>query len=336
MFDTKQPSQSRHRLLSKLLSFALCLFVAALLLLNRQYIVDQISVWQYAPSSEISSLAKRSAMSDTGTFYFYASQPRLQDATSFNEQCGRREQHTAILGCYNGQFIYIYNVADEKLDGIREVTAAHEMLHAAYTRLNGSEKKKINELLEAEYEKLKNDKKFVERMAFYERTEPGERSNELHSLIGTEVMGVSAELTAHYKRYFTDRGEVVALYERYASVFADLQNRSEALSAQVTQLRDTIEAETNTYNNDVSQFNRDVEKFEDDARNDRFATQAAIDATREALLVRASALDGRRNSIAADLARFETLRSELTQIASQSEALNRSIDSNLAPAPSSL
>ena len=36
---------------------------------------------------------------------------------------------------------YIYNVNDERLNGLKEVTAAHEMLHAAYERLPESDKK---------------------------------------------------------------------------------------------------------------------------------------------------------------------------------------------------
>ena len=37
---------------------------------------------------------------------------------------------TAVLGCYANREISIFNVTDQRLDGIREVTAAHEMLHA--------------------------------------------------------------------------------------------------------------------------------------------------------------------------------------------------------------
>ncbi len=82
-----------------------------------------------------------------------------------------RQISRAILGCYVTQRIYIYDVKDAKLDGIREVTAAHEMLHAAYERMSSSEQTKVNALLEVEYEKLRNDKDLAERMAFYARTE---------------------------------------------------------------------------------------------------------------------------------------------------------------------
>jgi hypothetical protein len=204
--------------------------VAFFLYANRQYVVDQVSVWQYHPNNAVTQLAVRSGMSDTGKFYFFASQPAIEEADTFNKDCGRKEESTAILGCYDGKNIYIYNVTNTQLDGIKETTAAHEMLHAAYARMSVGEKQTVDALLEAEYNKLKNDKEFAERMAFYARTEPGERDNELHSVIGTEVASISPALEAHYKEYFSDRRKVLALHDNYASVFAGLQAKGDALS----------------------------------------------------------------------------------------------------------
>jgi hypothetical protein len=332
MSDTKQRSTHKH--LGGLLAALLCVLAALLLLANRQPILDQLSVWQFAPSSEIESFVERSGMNDTGKFYFYTSHPSLQDAKAFNAQCDRKEESTAILGCYNGQFIYIYNVPNPVLDGIREVTAAHEMLHVAYARMNDAKKQEVNKLLEVEYAKLAQDEKFAQRMAFYARTEPGERDNELHSLIGTEVAMISSALEEHYADYFADRSKVVALHEKYASIFSDLQARGEVLSNQLTELKVKIEAEAALYNKDIAQFNQDVETYERRGNNDEFSSQAEIDAARDALLARGAELDSRRRMIQSESARFDSLRAELESIASQSEALNHSIDSSLAPAPS--
>lgn len=312
----------------------LCVVVAITIFWNRQYILDQIVVWQYQPTDEIAEIVERSGMDNAGEFYFYVSHPRLLDATEFNTTCQRQEEATAILGCYNGQYIFIYNVADKKLDGIREVTAAHEMLHAAYARLNDAEKQRIHELIDAEYEKLKTNKDLAERLAFYYRTEPGERYNELHSIIGTEVANISTELETHYNRYFSDRSKTVKLYEKYAQVFKDLQQRSQVLNQQLLQLGDEIEAETASYNTEVSQFNRDVANFNKRADAGEFATQAAFDTERAQLVNRGETLESRRQSINSKVTRYEELRAELMSVASQSEALNRSIDSSLAPAPS--
>ena len=329
--------RTKHRGYTHKLALFLVLFslvIAIFLLLNRQHIIDQVIVWQYQPTGQISALAERASMNDQGRFYFYASQPSLEEATSFNQKCDRKEQSTAILGCYTGRYIYIYNVTDGRLDGIREVTAAHEMLHAAYDRLSESERKRINDLLEEEYTKLKGDKKLAERMAFYARTEPGERDNELHSVIGTEVADLDPELEEYYKQYFKERSKIVALHNKYENIFNALQSRAESLSVQLTELGNRIEADSTTYNQAVTALNQDIESFNAKADKGGFISQAEFNSTRSNLITRANELDMRRTAINAKAAEYEILRQELLSIASQSEELNRSIDSTLAPAPS--
>jgi hypothetical protein len=317
-----------------LLVTALSIVAALFLLANRQYVVDQLTVWQFKPIGAVTQLADRSGMSDTGKFYFYASQPAIETAPEFNKECDRKEEGTAILGCYNGRNIYIYNVTNQQLNGIKEVTAAHEMLHAAYARMSDGEKQSVDKLLEAEYAKLKNSKDFAERFAFYDRTEPGERDNELHSVIGTEVSAVSPALEAHYLKYFSNRSKVLALHDKYASVFAQLQAEGDALSAQLTTLGDTIGQQTKDYNAAVTTLNNDIEDFNRRANSGGFSSKEEFDNERASLLARANQLDDTRQTINTEVSEYNTLRERLKTIASQSEALNRSIDSSLAPAPS--
>lgn len=317
-----------------LLAVLISAAAAAWLLFNRQAVIDQISFWQYHPPAAVAALADRSRMNDSGKFYFYTSRPALEDSQAFNKQCGSKEQGTAILGCYTGRFIYIYNVTDPKLDGIREVTAAHEMLHAAYERLSSGEQAKVDSLLEAEYSKLKNDKALADRMAFYDRTEPGQRDNELHSVIGTEINQISPPLEAYYKKYFADRSQVVALHTKYEALFRSLQERGAALSAQLTELAGSIETESAAYNKEVTKLNVDINTFNAKARAGEFASATEFQASRSELMARANQLEADRAAINAKVATYEKLRQELLSIASQSEALNRSIDSSLAPAPS--
>lgn len=312
----------------------LCILAATLLLLNRQCVLDELNYLQYKPTSAIASLASRSGMNDKGKFYFYASQPALDVAQQFNQACAKKESSTAVLGCYDGRNIYIYNVTDPRLDGIREVTAAHEMLHATYARMSTSEKQAVNALLEAEYTKLKGNKDFAARIAFYAQIEPGERDNELHSVIGTEVADVSPVLEAHYKEYFSDRSKVVALNATYAATFSNLQTQSDQLSNQLTQLGNTIESASISYNNDVNQLNKDIETFNSQASSGAFTSQSDFNTQRTLLTQRADQLGMRRTTINDEVTQYESLRSQLANVASQSDALNRSINSSLAPAPS--
>ena len=79
----------------------LFLAITAWLWFNQQLVIDQIAVWRYQPSSEISQIADRSDMNDHGRFLFYASQPEVDGTQRFNQVCSRKEEGTAVLGCYN-------------------------------------------------------------------------------------------------------------------------------------------------------------------------------------------------------------------------------------------
>jgi hypothetical protein len=332
MLRTKQPNSNGY--VASLVVILISCIAAYLLVANKQFVLDQVSAWQYKPSSEVAAFADRTTMTDLGRFYFYASRPAVEEAQDFNTDCSKQEQNTAILGCYDGRNIYVYNVTNTQLDGIREVTAAHEMLHAAYDRMSKTERAQIDTLVEAEYVKLQDDKDFAERMAFYARTEPGERDNELHSVIGTEVSNLSPELEAHYKKYFADRAKIVSLHERYASVFTSLQTKSNELSDQLTALGNDIEASTAAYNNNVGRLNKDIATFNNRANSGEFSDQQSFQAERTQLQRRAVQLDAQRRDINDKVAQYNNLRTQLLAIASQSDALNRSIDSSLAPAPS--
>ena len=113
---------------------------AILAVVNRQQIIDEITLWQYQPSEQIATIASRAKMSDTGKRMFYISKPQIKSANEFNEDCRRVEKGNAILGCYNQSSgeIYVYDVTNPELDGVKEVTAAHEMLHAAWARLGSA------------------------------------------------------------------------------------------------------------------------------------------------------------------------------------------------------
>ena len=332
MLRTKQPNSNGY--VASLVVILISCIAAYLLVANKQFVLDQVSAWQYKPSSEVVAFADRTTMTDLGRVYFYASRPAVEESQDIKTDCSKQEQNTAILGCYDGRNIYVYNVTNAQLDGIREVTAAHEMLHAAYDRMSKTERAQVDTLVEAEYVKLQDDKDFAERMAFYARTEPGERDNELHSVIGTEVSNLSPELEAHYKKYFADRAKIVSLHERYASVFTSLQTKSNELSDQLTALGNDIEASTAAYNNNVGRLNKDIAAFNNRANSGEFSDQQSFQAERTQLQRRAVQLDAQRRDINDKVAQYNNLRTQLLAIASQSDALNRSIDSSLAPAPS--
>ena len=102
---------------------------------NSQSIRDWWVLRSFSPSNEIVSLADDTGMSDQGRQKFYVSQPELNSRASFNDNCPFPDR-SLVLGCYASLRIYIFDVDDPQLEGVEEVTAAHEMLHAVYDRLS--------------------------------------------------------------------------------------------------------------------------------------------------------------------------------------------------------
>lgn len=319
--------------LASTLILGVSIAAASFLILNRQWVLDQVALWRYDPPAEIVALADRTTMTESGRQTFYASQPVLQAASEFSATCGNNEEGTAVLGCYTNRLIYIFNVTDAQLDGIKDVTAAHEMLHAVYERLSESERARIDTLLEAEYQKLAADEEFTDRMAYYAKVEPGERNNELHSIIGTEVASIDPQLETYYKDYFNDRGAVVRLHSTYSSVFDRLKAQSSELAARLDLLATSIEQATEAYNVASRQLNNDINAFNRRANSGGFESQTEFNSERSGLAERSEDLASDRQSINNMISEYNQLRDQLATIATQTEALNRSIDSSLAPAP---
>lgn len=324
----------KHSGLRSLVVSLVLIGLSVLLYANRQYVLDTVHFWQYKPTAEITQIASQTTMTDSAKFLFYASEPSVDDKTAFNKACKDTEAGTtAILGCYTADKIYIYDVTDQRLNGIKDVTAAHEMLHAVYQRMSASDKKTVNALVEAEYQKLKSNPDYASRMAYYAKSEPGQRDNELHSIIGTEVANISPALEAHYKKYFNNRSAVVADYNAYNGVMTSLDNQKQSLASQLDALSDKITAGMATYEADMKQFNSDVAAFNQKAATSGGFSPAAFNTARQALVNRSAALENERTAVNALVDQYNSLKDQYNSIVTQSNDLKQSINSNLAPAP---
>lgn len=314
----------------------LLLAAAVFLLLNQQYVKDQISVLSYKPNSTVQTVESRIDLTQKGRFYFYATQPQVDGSDAFNTDCPRQETGNPILGCYSGGRIYVYDVTNTQLDGIEEVTVAHETLHAVWERTSDSEKARIGALLQDEYKKLSSDTDLTARMDYYQRTEPGQFVNELHSILGTEQAQLSPELETYYKQFFNDRQKVVALHDKYNAVFTGLKSQSTTLYTDLTALRTTIDTRTAQYNADIKQLSADIAAFNTRANNGDFASINTFNAERAALVQRSDRIDDDRTAISADIDTYNTKYTQYQDVSKQIEVLSNSIDSikALQPAPS--
>jgi hypothetical protein len=323
----------KSRLLPALLSTGLVLTVivagSIVAFLQRDNIRDLITVWNYEPTPAILGYIDRAELSERGEFLFKASQPQIAATDEeFNDTCGSLEEGTGVLGCYlpSPRTILLFDVTDDRLDGVEEVVAAHEMLHAAWDRMGADEKSEIGALLEAVAADYADDEAFTARMEVYARAEPGERINELHSILATEIDELSPALEEHYAEYFDDRAAVVALHVASEKVLREIEQRTNELVDELDAINEKNISDYAKYNAGYDKLNADIDAF--NAKNNAygFTSQAEFDAERNALIARDNSLkalfatiEKRQDTYATKLAELEELNA---QVADLNEGLN--------------
>ncbi len=305
----------------------LIVLAAVWIIINRQFALDVFTNWTYQPDSSIASIVDRTELTEKGKFMFFATRPEVLDQGQFNSACPRQEAGSPILGCYTAaDRIYMYNVTDEQLDGMKEVTAAHEILHAVWQRADENERDRLGVLLQKAYEDIDDDM-LKTRMEYYERTEPGQLTNELHSILGTERANLGDELESYYNQFFS-RTEVLTLHDNYSKLYLDLSSRYTELSTQMTEIGKNIESASAAYELARNSYSNDFEAFNQKARSGGFTTTAQFNAERSALVSRSNQLESDRLAINAQVATYNTYQVEYTAIGEQLQALNEGMDSH--------
>lgn len=241
----------------------LILSLSGLGFIYRQDLFDWYKLKDYTPSQEVVGLANSTTMNDAARRLFYVNRPIIADNSTFNEHC-RDNRHSIVLGCYlSGQRgIYLLDVEDERLQGIKEVTAAHEFLHAAYERLDNNEKIKIDKLIEDTYNKLDNTR-IRETVDLYKKEDPKIVPNELHSMLGSEVRNLPPALEEYYKKYFSNRLVIVNYSEKYEQAFLDRQDAVRQYDIELKNLKVKIDSESDR----LSKEGDDIKSFRSELDN---------------------------------------------------------------------
>ncbi len=247
-----------------------------------QDLEDWSRLLHYQPSLEIAKLATDTTMTDTARRLFYVNQPTIE-ARKLSLNLCKSSEHTIILGCYvPSKGIFLQAVTDPRLQGVMEVTAAHEMLHVAYQRMTFFEQTQVNKQLQSILIKLQNPR-ILKLVETYNQQDPRSVNNELHSILGTEVRNLGPELEDHYRKYFGDRSSIVALSERYEGVFTALRDKAKVideqlvarkaaldqLAVQVKQEAESVDAERSNLQSSISSSPQSDYNFRVSTFNDR-------------------------------------------------------------------
>jgi hypothetical protein len=219
-----------------------------MLILYYRVLLDFYTLSNYKPDPTVASITARFDPTDEGKAIYYGADPHINNKTDFNKNCSTGTV-SLELGCYIHGKIFILQISNKDLASEMVTVSAHEMLHAAWSRLGESQQTDLSSQLEAFYKSL-NDKDLEARLAGYDKVEPGQRDNELHSIAATEYAKLPDKLEKYYSQYFKDRQKVVAEHAVFEKVFSD---QRDALAKQLDEIRN-LKADLNVINDQLDTF----------------------------------------------------------------------------------
>lgn len=301
--------------------------VVAVAIFNRGKIYDWYRSVVYRPTAEMVNIRDSLGLTGEGEFLFNAVQPVLNEAEDFNRNCRKDESDMAVLGCYVTGNIYVYNITSPELNGIRELTVAHELLHAKWERMSETERLEFVAALTQVFDK--NQDLLEDELLSYDIDE---RQEELYVRAGTEVKNLPDILEKHFAKIFKDQDKVVDFYESYIAVFRDMKARMETLEMEMESLRGQIEAKTAEYEQLADQLTQDIVSFNNCAEAEGcFYSEYEFYRRRNELIGRQESLGVLNDEINESIDEYNARVDEYNSDITESRKLQDMINSNKIP-----
>lgn len=285
-------------------------------------------IWRglgYAPSAEMAKIAESLELTGKGQRIFSATRPALEDKEAFNEHCDSHDADIALLGCYAGGQIFVYQIEDEELKLANNVTTAHELLHAVWERTDEGEKAKLESLLE----ELMTEKQewFDTELEAYSEAE---KMEEVYTRAGTKLAELPEELEKHYGEIFQNRANIVEYYETYSAPFEELQEKLEDLEQKITAENDEIEKAKTDYTQRAMAWEAKVAQFNSCARSmGCFKSDAEFQTKRQAMTSEQTELENLRQEINRRIDENNARVDEYNELRGDLGELNDAINSNI-------
>lgn len=296
--------------LARLAAPLLILLSVALVLLNFQSVRDFAVANSFRPSADVAAVEGKLHLTDYGKMVFRASTPSLDSRDVFNQECSTVSSETSILGCFTGSKIHVFDIRAQEFDGIVESTAAHELLHAVWARMDDHQKSNLSSALSSVLDASNSD--------FRKSLEPYDQSSQLEEIYvrsATQIKSLPDNLEAHFADIFQDQDSVVDFYDSYSRPFAELEATLAELSEQIDSLKSKISSESASYASRVESFNSAAAEFNSCASTPNCFSDATFNSRRASLLAEKSAID--------DL--YDTLDSDITTYNRQIDTYNAKV-----------
>ena len=291
---------------------------------NQQLITDFWRGKDYQPVGEMRRIQNDLKLTDRGTFLFKASRPRLSSRDEFNQHCRQvLDTEMAVLGCYKDDDIFIYDIQSTELDGIRELTTAHELLHAVWARMSTDQRTALSSVLDKvltqNHDTLQNE---------IDNYTPEQRQEELFVRAGTEIASLPAELEQVYGEIFTDQDIIAAFYHKYITVFRAIEAEMDAIKAEMTTLQTQIDLSTADYQSKLSSLNSAIQSFNRCAETAGcFTTETEFYTKRNSLMAERTTLEALYDEINSLVGRYNALVEQYNADVTRTDQLNKTINS---------
>ena len=175
---------------------------------------DKTVLKNYQPSPVIADIALKDTLTDRGKALLYRTDPQFVNVEKFREICVA--DGIEGLACTDTRKTTFLLIDDPEFVDHKYSAAAHEMMHVAYSKLKTDEKTRVNVLLDQELTRHQDDPHLTGIIEMLKEKKAGDTDymfSELHSKFAVEYTDLVPELEDYYRAYFTDRAQVVRLYQ---------------------------------------------------------------------------------------------------------------------------
>lgn len=306
----------------------LLVIAVMMLVLNRQWLNDFTRGLSYQPVGEMGRIMQDLELTDRGEFLFKASRPVLSSRDEFNANCRTvMDEEMAVLGCYTNDDIYVYNIDAEELDGIRELTTAHELLHAVWARMSEAEKlelvRSLTQVFDSHQDVLDSE---------LDTYDTSQKQEELFVRAGTEIADLPAELEKVYGEIFANQDAIAGFYNKYIGVFKAMEAEMDELSRQMEGIQGEIDRLTGEYERRIDLLDGEIVSFNTCAETaECFSSEAEFYARRAVLVGEQEELEGMYNQINGLVDQYNGLVEKYNADVTRTEKLNRVMNSSSKP-----
>ena len=302
---------------------ALLGFLLLFFLLNRTAVIDTFKAIGYNPTPDMLEVKNSLELTGDGERIWSATHPILASRDDFNVSCESHDEAVSVLGCYTNDRIFVYNVEDDSLPGIRESTSAHELLHAVWKRLTGLEKSELVPELESAYANHPEMKETIETYPLEERI------GELYVRFATQVKDLPEKLETHYAKFFKDQDKLVSYYDSYIAPFNELTEKINKLKDELSALEKEITERSEALDARVASFDSSVDEFNNCADTAGcFSSQWEFNSRRAELVIEQQSLNQENTAINNLIDSYNKKAEAYNQSIARSSDLQNIINSN--------